>query len=106
MQERVRELEAQVRALTEWSDQKGRYALVSPWKGAAQVYALKREQADAEQPHYLCTNCFHTHSRVILNPISKDGYIHLICPKCKSSLFTGYRGIGGTKYAEDVAAES
>lgn len=105
LQERVRELESQVRAFADWGEQKSRYVLVCPWRGPAQVYALKKESAAGEQPHYLCTNCFHSRKRVILNPLTKDGWVHLVCPNCKSDVTTGYRGVGAPKYAEDVGSE-
>lgn len=105
LQERVRDLESQLRAFQDWGDQEKRYALISPWKGPVQVYALMRESAGGEQAHYLCTNCFHARKRVILNPTDKDGWIYLACPNCKSNISTGYRGIGAPKYAEDSAGE-
>ena len=105
LQDRVRELESQVRDLQDWGEQKVRYTLVCPWRGPAQVYALKKEQAEREQPHYLCTNCFHNRKRVILNPLSKDGWVHLSCPSCRSDLSTGYRGVSAPKYAEEVGIE-
>lgn len=105
LQERVRELESQLRSFQDWGDQEKRYALVSPWKGPAQVYALKKESASEERAHYLCTNCFHARKRIILNPTNKDGWVYLACPSCKSSISTGYRGIGAPKYADDLASE-
>lgn len=101
LRERIRELEGQVKAVSDWEEQKNRYALVSPWNGPAQAYALKESHSQGERPHLLCTNCFHNSKRVLLNPSkSKDGFIALICPTCKASLDTGYRGIGEPMYAE------
>ncbi len=51
LQDRVRDLESRVRDFQDWSEQKARYALVCPWRGPAQVYALKKEHADGEPPH-------------------------------------------------------
>lgn len=102
LQERVRELETRIRTIDDWVKQEQRYTLVSPWEGAAQVYALKTATAEGEAPHYLCTNCFHNRKRVILNPIRRDGWIHMVCPTCKSDLTTGYRGVGAPQYAEDI----
>jgi len=101
LQERIRELEAQVKDTQDWGVQAQRYALVCPWRGPAQVYALRSAEAAGEQPHYLCTNCFHNKKRIILNPTSKDGWVYLVCPACKSSIATGFRGIGAPKFAED-----
>lgn len=105
LQERVRELESQLKSVGDWEKQEPRYALASPWRGAAQVYALKTSHAQGEEPHYLCTNCFHNRKRVILNPAPKDGWVFMTCPACKSTTSTGYRGIGAPKYAEDVGRE-
>lgn len=105
LQDRIRELEAQLRDFEDWGRQEQRYALVCPWRGPAQVYALKAANADGEQAHYLCSNCFHNRRRVILNPISKDGWVHLVCPSCKATATTGYRGVGAPKYAEDAERE-
>jgi hypothetical protein len=101
LQERVRELEAQQKASTDWDVQKVRYALVAPWGGAAQVYALKESHSEGEKPHFVCTNCFHNRKRIILNPMSnKEGWLLMVCPTCKGSLETGYRGVGPAEYAE------
>ncbi|MEN9659185.1 MAG: hypothetical protein RL571_2650 [Pseudomonadota bacterium] len=105
LQERVRELEAQIKSFEDWGNQQQRYSLVNPWRGAAQVYALKKEHAEGEEPHFLCTNCFHNKKRVILNPSSKDGWVYMICPTCKSTCATGFRGVGAPKYAEDCSHE-
>lgn len=105
LQERVRELESQLREHQDWGDQEKRYALVSPWQGPAQVYALKKDSAGQEQAHYLCTNCFHARKRVILNPTNKDSWVYLACPSCKSSVSSGYRSIGAPQYAEELGNE-
>lgn len=105
MQERIRELEYQLKGVGDWGKQEQRYALASPWRGVAQVYALKMANALGEEPHYLCTNCFHNRKRVILNPQPKDGWAYMTCPACKSTTSTGYRGIGAPKYAEDAGRE-
>lgn len=103
--EQLRALEAQLKAKGDWEHEKVRYSLVSPWRGMAQAYALRRDAAYEEKPHLVCTNCFHNSKRVILNPVSdKDGFIQMVCPGCKAAMATGYRGVGGPKYAEDYAA--
>lgn len=105
LQEKVRTLEAQLKNFDDWNDQKERYSLANPWKGAAQVYALKKERAEGQQPHYLCANCFHARKRVILNPTNNNSFVYMVCPSCKGSSATGYRGIGQPKFAEDCANE-
>lgn len=102
LQEKIRSLEEQLKAAYAWGDQEQRYTLVCPWRGPAQVYALRRTNSEGEPAHFLCPNCFHAKKRVILNPVSsKDGWISLSCPSCKATMNTGYRGIGSPKYAEE-----
>ena len=105
LQEKVKDLETQLKAVGDWENQKRRYALIAPWRGAAQAYALKRAYAKGEEPHLLCANCFHNAKRVILNPIKKDSLVLMFCPSCKATLDTGYREIGSPKYAEDYTEE-
>jgi hypothetical protein len=103
--ERIRALEAQLKEKGDWEAQRVRYLLVSPWRGPAQAYALKRDVAEGEKPHLVCANCFHSSRRVILNPVSdKGGFVQMVCPACKATMDTGYRGIGGPKYAEEYTA--
>lgn len=102
---KIRELENQLKAREDWNTEKTRYELVSPWKGAAQVYALKNELSNGEAAHLLCTNCFHSSRKTILTPQSKEGWVYMVCPSCKASLATGYRGIGEAKYAEGYRVE-
>jgi hypothetical protein len=106
LQEKVRSLEAQVKAFNDWGDQAKRYALVNPWRGAAQVYALRKADADGEAAHYLCSNCFHGRKRTIVNPVTdKTGFISMVCPTCRSTVDTGYRGIGKPQYVEDMKTD-
>lgn len=106
LQEKVRELESQIKNLSDWGDQVKRYTLANPWRGPAQVYALKKDQANGEEPHLLCPNCFHNKKRVILNPMpDKNSFISMVCPACKSTCDTGYRGIGAPKFAEEYNSE-
>ena len=98
-------LRARLKAIEDWNSQENRYLMVCPWKNSGQVYALKKIEASGEPPHYLCTNCFHQRRKSILNPVVQRGsgsFIALVCPLCKSSLDTGYRGIDNPVYAEDI----
>ncbi|WP_155996753.1 hypothetical protein [Thioalkalivibrio sp. ALMg11] len=101
LRERIRDLEARLSAVEDWAEQRKRYVLASPWRGPAQVYALKKTEAQDEPPHLLCANCFHNSKRVVLNPTRKTGWVNLVCPDCKAVVETGYRGIGEAQYAED-----
>lgn len=105
LQECVRELEAQIKGFEDWGNQEQRYALTNPWRGPAQVYALKKEHAQGEEAHFLCTNCFHNRKRVILNPMTKEGWVYMTCPACKATVATGYRGVGAPKYADECGRD-
>jgi hypothetical protein len=75
---RIKQLEEVIRSAENWGTEKVRYLLVNPWEGPAQTYALKKECANEEAPHLLCTNCFHQNRRVILTPQSKEGWIYMV----------------------------
>ena len=102
MQERIRELEAQLRNLDDWEQQKDRYVLVSPWRGPAQVNALKQScAAEGEPAHYLCPTCFLKSQRIILSPIFKDHFTQMTCSSCKTVMNTGYNSVGPPRFAEE-----
>ena len=107
LQQKVWELETKLKERGSWEVEKGRYQLVSPWRNSAKTYALKESQSHGEEPHLLCASCFHREVKEILNPIkSKEGWIQMVCPKCRSTMDTGFRGIGSPTYAERYAKES
>ena len=104
MQDKIRELEAQLKDKADWEKQQNRYFLVTPWKWSAQTYALKRSCAENEGAHFLCANCFHNSKRVILNPtMTKDAWIIMTCPSCKAVLSTGLAYIGPPRFAEEYS---
>lgn len=106
LQERIRQLEARLNERADWDHLKNRYRLVNPWKGPAQAYALSRESANGEKAHLACTTCFHRREIVILTPQSRSGWVVMVCPVCKASMETGWRGIGAPSYAEDYEAKA
>lgn len=101
LQMKVKELEDQLATINDWSAEKSRYALVSPWRGAAQAYALKKSASEGEEPHLICPTCFSSGSRSFLNPNKRDGWVVLSCVRCKTTIETGYKGIGKPEFAED-----
>ncbi len=105
LKSKVLELESKLKEVGDWAKEKEKYSLVNPWGGAAQVYAMLKEHADGEAPHYLCANCFHNKNKVILNPGKKDRWVIMVCPTCKATLETDYRGIGNPLYVEDIGKE-
>ncbi len=94
------ELKAKLKKSEDWSSQTKRYTLVSPWRNGGQAYALLESDANGEQPHLLCANCFHEEKRVILNPVTVNGFVTLKCSGCRGEMATGYRGIGSPQFAE------
>ena len=102
LKSKIRELEAELRATEHWTKEKEKYALANPWGGPAQVYALKKDCSDGEQPHYICTNCFHKKIKVILNPVRVNVWMIMTCPTCNAKLGTGNHEIGEPKYFEDI----
>ncbi len=101
LKEKVRNLESNLRSTEDWNQEIEKYALVNPWRGPAQVYALKESNSNGEQPHLVCPNCFHNASKTILTPSKdKSGDALMDCPACKASINTGYSGVGAAQYAE------
>ena len=63
LKSKIHELEEKLKAIDDWAIEKEKYALINPWRGPAQVYALIKEHANGEKPHYICTNCFHNEKK-------------------------------------------
>lgn len=107
LQERVRNLESELKAVRSWGDGAQRYALVSPYRNCGTVYALKASTANGEAPHLLCPNCFSSRRKSFLAPFreNKGGWIALSCSACKLSVSTGYCAIGDPKYAEEYTKQ-
>lgn len=102
---KICELEAKLQSSEDWENEKMRYSLVNPWQGPAQAYALIGEKSEGEQPHLLCTNCFHNAQKTILCPAVKGRDAIMNCPSCKSSINTGYARVGPAKFAEKYPQE-
>lgn len=102
LKRRIHELELRLQAIDDWKHEAERYCLAKPWGGAAQVYALRGELANGEEAHYLCPNCFHSKKKSILTPNKKNAWVLMVCPACKATLETGYKGIGGPQYVENI----
>lgn len=99
--ERIRALEADLASRDNWGNESQRYALVAMWGGAAQAYALKQAAANGESPHLLCPQCFAAGRKGMLAPVNRNGEVYYVCPGCKNSIHTGFRGIGAPSYAEE-----
>ncbi len=77
LQEKVRDLEAKLNERGNWEKQKERYQLVSPWQGPAQTYALKQSQSNGEEPHLVCSVCFHNKESMTPNNQRAINTIHV-----------------------------
>jgi hypothetical protein len=105
---RIKELEEELVRVKAWDEQKRRYKLMSPWPGSgSMVYALREAASNGEPPHWICTSCYETGRRSILNPAiippspghhSRMGYS---CPVCKSVVASPYTSAVAAGYALD-----
>lgn len=76
-----------------WDEESKRYKLFKSEALQSVVYALKEVNANAEPPHYLCTNCYQKRRKSILNlHKAVDGWMAFLCPECSSRVMTGARG--------------
>lgn len=103
----VRDLKSQIAAMKDWDAQKQRYQLASPNTGSF-VYALKKDMAHGEPPHYLCANCFKQGKASIVNdmPSKRRSNDHAwTCPVCGSEALNGYSGPSPVHYAEEIAQQ-
>lgn len=101
MVEEIRALKEEIARVKAWDTQKQRYKLVQPWS-AGVAYALKESMSNTEPPHLICTNCYESGRKSILNPVADShGWIFYACPVCKSQVPTGYRGGVIPQYAPD-----
>jgi hypothetical protein len=92
MSQRVSELESEVARVKEWTGEKTRYSLIKPWDGAV-VYALRESVSNGEPPHWICTNCYQSGRKSILNQVwDKNGTSIVLCPVCKASASYAWSG--------------
>jgi hypothetical protein len=64
--EQVRDLKGKLIAFEKWDAEKERYKLYQVAIGSI-TYALKKESANGEPPHWLCTDCYENRKKSILN---------------------------------------
>lgn len=99
MVEEIRALKEEIARVKAWDTQKQRYKLVQPWS-AGVAYALKESMSNSEPPHLICTNCYESGRKSILNPVEdSQKWVHYACPVCKAQIPTGYRGGVTPQYA-------
>lgn len=104
LQERVRELEAELARMNDWNTQKLRYKLATPFPDCM-VYALQKSMGEGEPAHYLCASCFQKGQRSILQGKEAGGGMSrasYLCPTCKSAAMTTFINVSSPKYFEDM----
>lgn len=84
MIQNVRNLEKEIADVKAWEETKQRYELYQPTAGTF-VYALKAECKKTEPAHWICTNCYESGKRSILQlGIKGSENDHYGCPSCKA----------------------
>ncbi len=99
MVDEIRALKEEIARVKAWESQKQRYQLTPFRNGPGVVYALKESMSNSEPPHWICTKCYEEGKRMILQPATINGFVHIVCPSCKLDMPTGMRGIGAPEYA-------
>jgi len=91
---RIKDLEEELARVKAWEVQKQRYKLTSPQGlSGVVVYSLRQSASDGEPPHWICTSCYESGRRSIMNPQTDTGnWTSYICPQCKANFPTGSRG--------------
>ena len=91
LQDEIRELKSHLAKNEEFAADMKRYKLHQPYPGAT-VYALKEDMSNGEPPHYLCTNCYQSKRKSVLQVLdNKEGWQIFVCSNCKASASTGFR---------------
>jgi hypothetical protein len=83
--DRVRALEAEVTSLKDWNAEKQNYELKTIGRGVI-AYMLQHDKRSAEQPHWLCPNCFANGEKAFFQatPASTDSGRIYKCAKCQT----------------------
>lgn len=85
---RIREIEAEIVRVKDWSNEKERYELHELAPGTL-TYRVKPSMRDSEPVHDICPNCYEDSIKSILQDSGiKESHHMLWCPRCKSE----YRG--------------
>jgi hypothetical protein len=88
--EQIRALKTALDQAHAWKEEAGRYELVD-FGSNTFAYQLKGKSADGEPMHRICSNCFTTQKKSILQFQfkSSDGRDKYQCPLCKNEFFFG-----------------
>lgn len=79
------DLEQEIVRLKDWGAERENYKLTDLGRGST-AYALKPSVRPTQEPHWLCTNCYHDHKKSILQPQGNiEGETVWACAACKAS---------------------
>ncbi len=95
----IRDFKEEIARMKAWGHQKQRYKLITPWDGTL-VYSLKESMKESEPPHWICTNCYESGVRSILQERKnlKIGRPEYFC-RCGSIFHAHHRGTYKIDYA-------
>lgn len=87
MADEIRTLEEKILQFEAWQREKLRYAM-DPIGPGVFAYALKKEAAGAEPPHWICPNCYAQGKKSLLqhNGSALTRESALVCQACKGKL--------------------
>jgi hypothetical protein len=97
--EQVHELKDKLAAFEKWETEKARYKLCNITVGSL-AYALRRENAEGEPPHWLCTDCYENRRKSILKRTADMMNSYWNCHPCGSSVVVPLNSVPG--YADDT----
>lgn len=93
------DLERKIGELTDWEREKSRYSLATIWDGSV-AYALRESQSNGEPAHWLCTNCFSTGKKSLLNPVEgSNRFFGVKCAVCGTFIQGPWRNAAKPEYA-------
>lgn len=86
MAEEIRNLKEDASRLKSWSTERSRYELKALEPGIF-TYALKRDSAAGEPPHWICARCYNTGSKFLLQSEGDYyGATEYVCHGCNSRI--------------------
>ena len=93
MADEIRALKEKLAAAEAWKTERSRYALVAVDKGVF-VYALRKEEAQSDPPHWLCARCFNDGRKTLLQSKGEDQFFgtDYECHSCVTTIQVSAKG--------------